>query len=87
MTYQALKQQVEALKAQLTTDTIEAAVISLFAEGEDVGGGVNATRLVRHLLSGQEINDAQATWAYERLKPTLRVAFDQIPSLFYFEGD
>ena len=87
MTYQILRQQVEALKAQLTTDTVEAAVVALLAEGEDVGGGVNATRLVRYLLSGQGINDAQVVWAYDRLKPTFRAAFDQIPSLFYFEGD
>jgi len=29
----------------------------------------------------------EAVWAYERLKPALRLALEQIPSLYYFEGD
>jgi hypothetical protein len=29
----------------------------------------------------------EAVWAYDRLKPALQAAFEQIPSLYYFEGD
>jgi hypothetical protein len=31
--------------------------------------------------------DVEAVWAYDQLKPAFRRAFEQIPSLYYFEGD
>lgn len=85
--YQDLAQQVEALQSRLTPAFVEDAVHTLLCEGEDIGGGVNAIRLVRYLLSAPQMGDAEATWAYDRLKPVLRAALAQIPSLYYFEGD
>ena len=87
MAYEELRQQTEELEPQLNPAFVEKAVRALMRQGEDVGGGINATRLVRHLLGNPQLNDAQTVWAYDRLKPTLRIAFEQIPSLFYFEGD
>jgi len=33
------------------------------------------------------MRDMEAVWAYGRLKPAFQTAFEQIPSLYYFEGD
>jgi len=85
--YKELRQQVEALNHQLTPAFAEDAVHALLRQGEDVGGGVNAFRLVKHLLGNPSLRDVEVTWAYERLKPAFRIAFEQIPSLYYFEGD
>lgn len=87
MKHKKLGQQVEALQPKLTPSFIEQAVHTLLREGEDVGGGINATRLVKHLLGKPQMRDAKVTWAYDRLKPALRAALAQIPSLYYFEGD
>jgi hypothetical protein len=85
--YKELAQQVETLQPRLTPTFVEDAVRTLLRVGEDVGGGVNATRLVKHLLDAPQLRDVEATWAYDRLKPALRIALAQIPSLYYFEGD
>ncbi|HUT18120.1 MAG TPA: hypothetical protein VM366_03095 [Anaerolineae bacterium] len=82
-----LKQVVESLRARLTPDFVEAQVRQLLRQGEDVGGGVNAFRLIKHLLGGVAGSDEQVTWAYGQLKPALGAALAQIPSLYYFEGD
>ncbi len=87
MSYEELRQRVEEIQPQLTPTFVENAVHALLREGEDVGGGVNAMRLVRHLLGTPQLRDVEATWAYDRLKPALRRALAQIPSLYYFEGD
>ena len=87
MAYKELRQQVEELLPRLTPAFVETEVRALLRQGEDVGGGVNATRLVKYLLGNPQLNDVQTIWAYDRLKPTLRIAFEQIPSLLYFEGD
>ena len=85
--YKELGQQVEALRAQLTPAFVEDAVRTLLRHGEDVGGGINAHRLVKHLLGNPQLRDVEAVWAYDRLKPAFRAALEQIPSLYYFEGD
>ena len=82
-----LKEAVESLRSQLTPAYVEAQVGELLRQGEDVGGGVNAFRLMRHLLGAAAESDEQVTWAYERLKPALGAALEQVPSLYYFEGD
>jgi hypothetical protein len=87
MAYKELGQQVEDLKPRLTPSFVEGAVRVLLRQGEDVGGGVNAIRLVKHLLGNPQVRDVEAVWAYDRLKPALQAAFEQIPSLYYFEGD
>jgi len=87
MKYKELGRQVEALKPRLTPSYVEEAVGALLRQGEDVGGGVNAIRLIKHLLGNPQLRDVEAVWAYERLKPALRLALEQIPSLYYFEGD
>ena len=87
MAYQELRFQIQDLIPRLTTIIIEKKVRTLLRQGEDVGGGVNALRFVRHLLGKPNLRDVEASWAYDRLKPVLRTAFSQIPSLYYFEGD
>ena len=39
------------------------------------------------LLDSPTMSDVEAVWAYDRLKPAFRQAFEQISSLYYFEGD
>jgi hypothetical protein len=33
------------------------------------------------------MEDEDVVWAYERLKPTFRAAFEENASFYYFEGD
>ena len=87
MAYKELRQQVEELLPRLTAAFVETEVRALLRQGEDVGGGVNATRLVKYLLGNPQLKDVEATWAYDQLKPAFRAAFEHIPSLYYFEGD
>ena len=87
MTYRELRQQIEELQVQLTPAFVEKATRALLRQGEDVGGGVNAMRLVKHLLGNPQLSDVEGVWAYDRLKPALRSAFEQVPSLYFFEGD
>jgi len=88
MAYEYLQEQVEMLKVGLTPTSIEHAVATLLSQGEDPGGGVSGYRLARHLLGGSpDLTDVQVTWVYEKLKPTLRRVLEQVPSLYYFQGD
>jgi hypothetical protein len=88
MSYKELRQKIESLQSQLTPAFLEGAFQTIIRqEGEDVGGGVNALRLVKHLLGNPQMGDVEAVWAYDQLKSALRDAFGQIPSLYYFEGD
>ena len=85
--YQELRLQIQDLIPRLTTTYINEELRALLRQGEDVGGGVNALRFVRHVLGRPNLRDAEASWAYDRLKPALRTVFNQIPSLYYYEGD
>lgn len=87
MSYKGLRQAIETLQAQLTPAFVEDAVRTLMRQGEDVGGGVNMHRLVKHMLGEPQMRDVEAVWAYDQLKPAFRQTFAQIPSLYYFEGD
>ena len=87
MASEELEQIVLALQPRLTPDFVHAQVDELLRQGEDVGGGVNAIRLVRHLVGDLAQGNVEATWAYDRLKPALRAALAQVPSLVFFEGD
>jgi asparagine synthetase A len=87
MTQQELKVQVAETIARLTPMLVQDAVHALLHQGADVGGGVNASRLVKYLLDQPQLTDVQTVWAYKRLKPALRSAFEHIPSLYFFEGD
>lgn len=87
MSYRELRQRVEDIQSRLTPTFVRNAVQALLRQGEDVGGGVNAIRLVKHLLDEPQMRDVEAVWAYDQLKPAFRQALEQIPSLFYFEGD
>lgn len=84
---QELRQLVQSLVARLTPDFAEAEVRALLRQGEDVGGGVNAFRLIRHWLGALARDDMVVRWAYEQIKPALSKALDQVPSLYYFQGD
>ena len=82
-----LEQAVESLQSRLTPSFVEAQVRELLRQGEDVGGGINAFRLIKHWLGSLAENDVVVRWAYDRLKPALGAALEQVPSLYYFEGD
>ena len=82
-----LEQAVESLQSRLTPSFVEAQVRELLRQGEDVGGGINAFRLIKHWLGSLAKNDVVVRWAYDRLKPALGAALEQVPSLYYFEGD
>ena len=82
-----LQQAVESLQSRLTPGFVETQVRALLRQGEDVGGGVNAFRLIKHWLGVLAENDAVVRWAYERLKPALSAALEQVRTLYYFQGD
>ena len=82
-----LEQAVESLQSRLNPSFVEAQVRELLHQGEDVGGGINAFRLIKHWLGSLAENDVVVRWAYDRLKPALGAALEQVPSLYYFEGD
>ncbi|MBN1137854.1 MAG: hypothetical protein JXM73_14795 [Anaerolineae bacterium] len=82
-----LQEVVESLRSRMTPDFAEAQVRELLRQDEDVGGGVNAFRLIKHWLGALAENDVAVRWAYEQLKPALGAALEQVPSLTYFEGD
>ena len=82
-----LEERIETTRVQLTPPFVEAQVRTLLRQGEDVGGGINAARLVRHLLGGGPWDDVAVAQAYARLKPALGTALEQIPTLYFFEGD
>ncbi|MBN1641554.1 MAG: hypothetical protein JXA09_09985 [Anaerolineae bacterium] len=87
MASDVLRERVASLTGRLTPAYVEREVRALLAEGEDIGGGVNAMRLIRHWLGDVAPDNAHLQWAYARLKPALRVALDALPALYYFEGD
>jgi hypothetical protein len=82
-----LRERVEDVESRATPDHLEQAVRALLREGEDVGGGINADRLVKFLLEDPRMADEDVAWAYDRLKPVFRAAFEGHPSFYYFEGD
>ena len=87
MSTDKLREAVESLQSRMTPDFVEAQVRDLLRQGEDVGGGVNAFRLIKYWLGSLAENDVVVRWAYDRLKPALGAALEQVPSLYYFEGD
>ena len=82
-----LRQKVKEVESRATPATLEEAVETLLREGEDPGGGINADRLVKFLLDDPHMDDEDVVWAYDRLKPAFRAAFEENPSFYYFEGD
>lgn len=82
-----LRQKVEEVESRATPGHLEEAVRTLLLEGEDAGGGINADRLVKLLLDDPQMEDEDVVWAYDRLKPAFRAAFEENPSFYYFEGD
>jgi len=87
MTKRDLRQKVEDVASRATPACLEEAVRTLLREGEDAGGGINADRLVKFLLDDPQMADEDVVWAYDRLKPAFRAAFEGHPSFYYFEGD
>jgi hypothetical protein len=83
----ALHDRVATLATELTPARVEDIVRELLRQGEDVGGGINAIRLIRHMLGDLVADDTETRWAYEHLKPTLEQVLDQVPSLYFFCGD
>ena len=56
-------------------------------EGEELGGGINAMRLVRYLMGDPELPDQQLVWAYTAVKEKLEACIEGAPKLYYFSGD
>jgi hypothetical protein len=83
----SVEERIQWLLGQITPAFVEAEVGALMRQGEDVGGGVNALRLVRHLLGDAAPSDVSVAGAYEQFKPALREALQQLPELYFFEGD
>jgi hypothetical protein len=82
-----LEQRVASLKGRITPEFVRAEVEALLGEGQDIGGGINAVRLIQRWASDLARSDARLMWAYDRLKPQLRAALEEVPSLHFFEGD
>ncbi len=84
---ETLTQRVTSLQARITPGFVQTEVEALLRDGQDVGGGVNAVRLIRRWVGDLASSDARLIWAYDRLKPQLRTALEKVPSLHFFEGD
>ena len=88
MERQELIKKIDQLLAKLTPDYIKAKYQELLKkEGEELGGGINAKHFVQHLLGIPEMRDTELMWAYDRIKHALYELLEQIPSLYYFDGD
>ena len=87
MEEKTLQERVQGAESRATPGGLERAARELLREGEDAGGGINADRLVRFLLDDPSLPDEAVAWAYDRLKPAFRAAFEENSSWFYFEGD
>jgi hypothetical protein len=84
---ETLWQRVASLQSRITPDFVRAEVETLLGEGQDVGGGVNAVRLIRRWVGDLARSDTRLMWACDRLEPQLRTALEDVPSLHFFEGD
>ena len=82
-----LRRKVEEVESRATPAYLEEAVETLLREKEDSGGGINADRLVKFLLGDPHMEDEDVVWAYDRLRPAFRAAFEENASFYYFEGD
>ena len=81
-----LEEQLLSIRSRLTPAYVQSEVQALLRQGQDVGGGVNAVRLIRRWI-GEQASDVELSRAYAQLKPALADALDAIPSLVFFEGD
>lgn len=83
-----LQHAVEGLQSTLSPRQVEQGINRLLArDGEELGGGVNAMRLVQHLLGEPLLPDADLVWAYDRVKTRLEACIAEIPTLYFFSGD
>ncbi len=88
MHQEKLQEGVESLRGNLSPDLVEQSMNRLLAqEGEELGGGINAMRLVRYMLGEPELTDEQMVWAYDRVKSGLEACIEDVPALYYFFGD
>jgi len=88
MRQEELQESIERLSASISPELVKRSMDRLLAEeGEELGGGINAMRLVRYLLGEPELTDAQLVWAYDSVKSSLGDCIEQVPSLYYFSGD
>jgi len=81
-----LEQCMALLEGDLTPLYVERVVRELLQQRKDGGSGVGAIRVVMHLASGLIQRDADLMPIYYRLKPALRAAVEQSPSLWFLEG-
>jgi hypothetical protein len=87
MSRRELKQKIEQLAATLDVSLVEQALNELLCQGEDVGGGINAFRLICHLLGEPSLTGVEVVWAYRYLKPPMMAAVEQLPAYEFVEGD
>ena len=85
--YSELAESVEQFLAKITPQTLEGEIWKLLRTAPDADGGIDAYRLVRHLLGRPDLNNIQTGWAYQRIRPVFMDIFEQIPSLVFFTGD
>jgi hypothetical protein len=81
-----LEQCMALLEGDLTPLYVERVVRELLQQRKDGGSGVGAIRVVMHLVHDLTHRDADLMPIYYRLKPALRAAVEQSPSLWFLEG-
>jgi hypothetical protein len=81
-----LEQHIALLESELTPIFVERVVRELLQQRMDGGSGVGAIRVVMHLVSDLTQRYAEIMPIYHRLKPALRAAVEQSPSLRFLEG-
>ena len=88
MLQEELQELVARLRVNLSPEMVERSMNCLLVEeGEELGGGINAMRLVRYMLGEPELTDPQLVWAYDSVKSGMEACIEDVPSLYYFFGD
>lgn len=91
LTREELRQRIESLLSTVDTSKVERALQELEVQGEDAGGGIEASRLAHYLLTrlfgNPSLTETEVTWGYPYLKPAVVAAIEELPGYELVEGD
>jgi hypothetical protein len=91
LTREELRQRIELLASAVDAPGVAAALQELQRQGEDDGGGIEASRLAHYLLArllgNPSLTETEVTWGYPYLKPAVLTAIEKLPGYELVEGD
>ena len=90
LTREELKQRILPVASTVDASVVKKALQELEQQGANAGGGVDAYRLVRRLLSclleNPSLTDTEVTWGYPYLRPAVVAAVNELPWYELVEG-